>query len=395
MFAGPLAEVLGNGKYTEWVLRRDFTEDHLLCLLCMVGEFDTHAPDVMRLLWQNASRLKGETRSVLALEALHCIVRGERFDRYEWSRRMTSGGPIRREVGDLPEPVRDVLGAAAPRATWDLVMAIAEGYELGGKDVAGRKIYAYFSPEGRAIHVGPERRRGEATKPSFFSAALAEMIERSSRARWATARVCSEDHVLCLLWLVAEFAARAPGVLCVLEEHRAELADGGRLLTVLNAMCRMASGMSSIAERFDVDELDRRIGRGRAHLEFGDLPEPVRARLSAASPGTRWKFVLMTPEGYELGGEETSGRFIEPAVSRSGEVVFKLNVPWDAVPATVAGAVKARFPDFQMPWAYARLAADGTIAAYEIVHVPRTGTARRTQRIAIGPDGTEIPVSTD
>ena len=225
MFAGPLAEVLGNGKYTEWVLRRDFTEDHLLCLLCMVGEFDTHAPEVMRLLWQNASRLKGETRSVLALEALHCIVRGERFDRYEWSRRMTSGGPIRREVGDLPEP--------------------------------------------------------------------------------------------------------------------------------------------------------------------------VRARLGAASPGTRWKFVLMTPEGYELGGEETSGRFIEPAVSRSGEVVFKLNVPWDAVPATVAGAVKARFPDFQMPWAYARLAADGTIAAYEIVHVPRTGTARRTQRIAIGPDGTEIPVSTD
>jgi len=62
MFAGPLAEVLGNGKYTEWVLRRDFTEDHLLCLLCMVGEFDTHAPEVMRLLWQNASRLKGMAR---------------------------------------------------------------------------------------------------------------------------------------------------------------------------------------------------------------------------------------------------------------------------------------------------------------------------------------------
>lgn len=31
---------LEGGKYTRWVLRLDFSNDHLLCLLRMIGEFD-------------------------------------------------------------------------------------------------------------------------------------------------------------------------------------------------------------------------------------------------------------------------------------------------------------------------------------------------------------------
>lgn len=392
IFPVEFQSMLEYGKYTRWVLWREFSADHLLCLLCMIGEFDARASAVMRLLERHWPSLTySEHRAILALEAIRCIARGERFDRFEWARRQLRGR-IPLEAGDLPEPVRAALGQTAPGATWDLVMMIPEGYEIGGKNAAGQSIYAYFSPQGALIHTGPERRRGEAAKPSIFPAWFAQALERSSRAWWAVARGFSEDYLLCLLWLVGEFEVRSAGMLPLLEQGRTELPDAGRAIMALLAMRRMACMVSSISERFDVDELERRIDRGRAHLEFDDLPEPVRAALEAASPGTQWQGVWMIPEAYELwgyerGAEGTTGRLIEASASPHGTVVLKRSISRDGVPAAAASAIKARFPEFRPAFVHGRLSDGGTIHAYEFELVSSGGRARR---IVISPEGREI-----
>ena len=316
LFTADFERELRQGKYTQWVLLREFSEDHLLCLLCMIGEFDACASKVLRPIWRDWAMLRGQYRSVLALEALHRIVRGERFDRQEWARRIPDGR-MYREVGDLPEIVRNALSVNVPGAEWNLVMMIAEGYELGGKDADGKNVYAYFSEAGGVIHIGPARRRGETTNPSIFSARLSEAIGRDSRARWATMRVIAQEDLLCLLWLAGEFEAMSHGVFGHLDSLRAELQDVNRALIALRAMHCMVR----FRERFDIDELDRRFDRGRAHLEFDDLPDAVRDGLERASPGTCWTFVWMLQGKYVLVGNDTAGQSIEVSVSPLGEVV--------------------------------------------------------------------------
>ena len=310
---------LETGKYTRWVLRRDFSEDHLLCLLCMIGEFDASASEVMRLLARHWSSLTGAAdRSALALDALHRMARGERFDTNEWSRRMFRGR-IRLELEDLPEPVRLALGRTVAPATWDVFMTIPEGYELCGKDGAGQSAFAYLSTEGVLFREGPERQRQVTAQVASFPALFAQALQRSSQARWAIARTLSQDHLRCLLWLVGEFAARSRTVLQVLRLHRIELSDADRAIAALQAMTRMAL----FGERIDVDELERRCDRGRGCLEFGDLPERARATLEAAKPGTQWQMDIMTPEGYEIWGVDATGRNIGARVSLSGTVAFR------------------------------------------------------------------------
>jgi len=318
LFSAEFRSTLGHGKYTNWVLLRDFSADHLLCLLCMIGEFDARAGEIIDLLWRHRSSLAGAERSYHALEAMNLFAHGERFDRHEWARRVGRSS-MRLELADLPEPVRAAAGAAIPDAAWDWIMMLAEGYEFGGKDAAGQKIHANISANGAVIHVGPERRRGEETKPSFFPAELAQAIESNARARWAAARVCAEEHVLCLLWLAGEFFARSHSVLRVLDAHRAEAQGAERAIVALRAMCSMVQ----FRERFDVDELDRRISRGRGNLQFDDLAEPVRAALAAAAPAAQWPFVWMNPEGFQLIGKNAAGASIEASVSHLGEVALR------------------------------------------------------------------------
>ena len=209
-FSSAFEAQLRNGKYKDayWVLLKEFTEDHLLCLLCMIGEFDARVSELMPSLWDNWAQLRGQHRSILALEAMHRMARGERVDRMEWARRI-GDGRMQREFGDLPEPVRAAASQAAPGIEWTLIMMIAEGYELGGKDGSGQAIHVYLSENGKLIHAGPERRRGEENSPTAFSETLFAKIGRQERAKWAISRVISEENLLCLLCLVGEF--EAPG----------------------------------------------------------------------------------------------------------------------------------------------------------------------------------------
>lgn len=333
LFTAEMEEQLGYGKYTQWLLLSAFRADHLLCLLCMIGEFDRCSPKILRLFWGDAHKLAGSERSVLALDALHCLVRGDRFDRYAWARNMFAWPRIR-EAGALPEGERD---------------------------------------------PGP-------AKPPVFSAAFVEAIARDERSRWASSPPLAEQELQCVLWLVGEFSARAHTVLPLLDSRRAEAEGCERARVALHAMHAMVWER----ERYDVREFDRRASLGRAQLEFGDLCAPLRAALEKMAPGTEWNSVCQLGERYELISRERGEKCLEATVTGEGEVVLKRNVGWNAVPAAAAAVLEMRAPGFHKSWAYAWLAGNGAVRAYEIHHFPRVGKSRRARRFVASPDGASI-----
>jgi hypothetical protein len=326
-------EQLGYGKYTNWILLSAFAPEHLFCLCCICGEFGARALQLLRILWDHVGD-GGADRSVLALDALCCFMRGDRFDKSAWARNMGAWRRIR-EAGAMPADEVDE-------------------------------------------HAG---------KPGILPAALVMALARESRARWAAAPPLTEAHLQCLLWLIGEFSARADAVLRPLEERRAELGDAARALVALQVLHALVWHR----ERFDVREFDERAARGRALLEFDDLPQPVRAALLAPALAERWGTVRRTPWGYQLVGRNDSGEYrLEADVRLPDEVAFKRLVNWDAIPPAVTAAIAMRFPDFHKSWAYGRLARDGSVGAYEIEYQPKLGKFRRSRRIVVSQDGSEL-----
>lgn len=384
VFSLQFAEALRFGKYTNWATREEFSKEQLRCLLWMVGEFDASASKVLDLLAGHWSELRGAERAYLALEAIHRMARGERFGVDEWARRIHRGRATL-ETSDLPESVRSALHVAAPGATWEFVMMISEGYEVGGKDATERRLHAILSAQGAVNYLGPARRRGEQKSPSAFSAELEEVLKRSKYTQWATAREFSAEYLRCLIWMVGEFDARSLVVLEVLNRDQARLADHRRAVIALEAMCRMARG-----EYFDADELVRRIDRGRAHLEFNDMPEALRAAAQHAAPQVIWNFVMMRPEGYLLGGSATEGKHVAADVLRVGEVTLRILIGEDELPIPVLAALKKRVPAFELLMAQSVGPVLGTIHRYEVDLVPLGG---KEQKLVVSADGLDVTLA--
>ena len=80
-FTSEFAAQLAGSQYTRWVLDRGFTEDNMLALLCMIGEFDACASGLLKPLFEDRANLRPSHRPICALEGL----------RGQWSRRLKSG----------------------------------------------------------------------------------------------------------------------------------------------------------------------------------------------------------------------------------------------------------------------------------------------------------------
>lgn len=102
-FSPEFIEQLRLGKYTSWVVRREFAAPHLECLLRLVEEYDAGADAIIDLLERHGAR---EGRGHLALQALHGIARGDRLTVDQWVRRMGSGSGYTRNSDQLPTSKR-------------------------------------------------------------------------------------------------------------------------------------------------------------------------------------------------------------------------------------------------------------------------------------------------
>jgi len=258
VFSPGFAETLRLGKYTRWVTDAEFRAEHLIGLLWMVGEFDASAPKLLDLLCGLQPELRGTDRAYFALEGIHGMVRGERFDVQEWAQRISRGRGYL-VPADLTAPMRSALQAAAPGASWRTVMMIPEGYELSGTDAAGQPVHAYLSAAGAVEELRGMRRRGKLVLTSIISAELAQPLSSSKYTQWAVSRELSERYLRCLLWLVGEFGARAYTLLELLKKHSGALAGHLRALIALEVLSRMC-----LKERFDLAELERRMEQAGA-----------------------------------------------------------------------------------------------------------------------------------
>ncbi len=377
-FSLQLEDRLGSGKYTKWATRGEFSKAHLKCLLWMVGEFDASASELLDLLAGHRSDLGGAERALLALGAICCMARGERFGVNEWAQRMHQGRAYL-EISDLPESVRSALHVAAPGATWEFVMMIPEGYEVGGKDVTRGPLHAILSAQGAVNYLGQARQRGEQKLASVFSAELEQELNRNKYTKWATDREFSAEHLRCLLWMVGEFYARSRVVLEVLNREQAKLADHRRAVIALEAMSCMAEG-----EWIDAAELVRRMDCGGARLGFNDVPEALRAAVQHAAPQVIWNFVMMRPDGYLLG---TEGQWVSAVVQRAGKVTLRTFVGEDKLPVAVLAAVMKRVPKFKILMAQLIGPALGTIHRYEVDLVPLGG---EKQKFVVSADGLNV-----
>lgn len=316
VFTNEFQAQLARSQYTRWVLDRGFSEENMLSLLCMIGVFDTYASRLLNPLFEDWANLRQFHRPICALEGLHQLARGERFNCEDWPRRLLTGR-IALQFEDLPAPVGEALTKAFPAAKWLHILKIDEGFEVGGQTAEAQAIWVYVTPDGHIISQGPDRRRGETTKVAAFSAALIERIKSESRSRWATQRVCAEEHLRCIIWLAGEFVARTGGVF----EHwkrsvltQPELANGMVALEVMRCMVRFR-------ERFEVAEFERRLERGRGHLALGDLPERIRSKLQAQFPERQWNYIWLIHGEYTALGEKESEQTVEVRVLPDGEVI--------------------------------------------------------------------------
>lgn len=315
VFPPELETSLKVGKYTRWVTRTAFTAEQLRGVIAIVSEFDKSASPLLKLIWRHSTELRGSERAALALEALHCFARGERFAVNEWARR-THRGRVILEFLDLPDAVRSSLVAAAPLATWQLVMQIPEGYEVGGKAADGQSLFGYVSIQGVINALGPERRRGEPAAAVVLSPSFVDELTRSPSTQWAAARGFAQEHLHCLLWLAGEFGARAPAVLSFLDRYVADIHDHQSALIALGTLFRCVS----MGEWIDIAELQRRIERGRAHLEFIDLPEVVQAAAARAAAKAKWDLVIALQSGFRLSGLEPTGDSVVALIAPTGDV---------------------------------------------------------------------------
>ena len=248
----------------------------------MIGVFDAHARQMLNLWSDDWPNLKSFHRPLLALECLHQIVRGERFVCERWPLRL-GRGRAHLEIEDLPATVQQTIARVASGVAWRQIMEMDDGFELCGQNADGQALWAYMSTEGRLIHMGQDRRRGETTKTPAFSPALLERIGSDGHTRWATQRVCDEAHLRCILWLAGEWNARTSYFFDPM--RRAVLVEKGFSDGVV-ALEAMQSFVGF--EQFDVAEFERRIKRGCGHSHPGGLP--VNSKHSILGESTSGEF---------------------------------------------------------------------------------------------------------
>jgi hypothetical protein len=376
-FSATFAASLDRGKYTAWAARPAFSEEQLRALLWMVGEFAVHAAALLGLLYEQRQRFRGAERGYLALEALRCMVDGERFPAEEWPHRIQRNRGFLL-VEDLPEHARTAVAGE----TWQRVMRMQSGYELLGKDSAGELLWAYVATGGRILSRGPHRLRGEPAEPSAFSPRLEEQLREHSQTRWAPARTLSEAHLRCLLWLVGEFSGRQYSIMEVLHEHAGRSPERQRAITALGTMERLVY----YQERFGVDELLRRLASVRASAEFADLPAPVRAAMKCALPGAEWQAPLVTATGYAASGAAAGDGIVH--VSRTGSVTVRRSMKLAELPPGARATVAQRIPSGRHINACSIGPDLATIHGYEVTYQPMTGSE---QRICFDARGRECP----
>jgi hypothetical protein len=99
LFSQEFRRELEGGKYTRWA--RDFSEARLEALLRLIGEFAEHAQPLLDWLDRRAAEARGAypfIRAQYGLEATVRIVKGERYDVNEATRR------IRERVAERDNP---------------------------------------------------------------------------------------------------------------------------------------------------------------------------------------------------------------------------------------------------------------------------------------------------
>ena len=216
----------------------------------------------------------------------------------------------------------------------------------------------------------------------MFSEQFRLQLTQGKYTHWATD--LSEEQLRCVLWLVGEFNARAFGVMEVLRRNDRELAGASRAVLALEAMSRVVT----YGERLTVNTWAQRMHLGRGHLEFGDLPQALRAALEKAAPETTWRFAMIADEGYELHGSDTREKQFSASVGNDGKVVIKTLVEESAVPQEVHAAVKKRVPAFKLLHIHARGPDRWIVDSYEFVVTTPGG---KTQKLIISVNARQAP----
>jgi len=141
-----------------------------------------------------------------------------------------------------------------------------------------------------------------------------------------------------------------------------------------------------------VDELLRRIDRGRARLEFGDIPEPLRAGLLRAAPGTNWTHMEKTPDGYGLYGKTPGGQNIGADVARSGSTTLRTYIAPAQLPAPIIADLKRRSPAYNVLRACSIGPALEKVDGYE-VRVELQRDAGEWLKLEYGADGAILQIT--
>lgn len=323
------------GKYTRWTSRQGtaFADEHLLALLCVAGEIEAGARELLAHLESSVAGLAdasdaNEGRSMLALQGLVFMARGKRFGADGWMRHVAA-----LKAGD----------ALAP--------------EAGTREPSG----------------------------DAFPGAFAARIEQQPPARWALAPPMGREHLRCFLWLASEVPARLYPIIdglkgvAGLDKQRLPSAQGERARIALLLLVRIVGG-----ERFGVDEMVRRVARRRAHMEWDDLPAPVRAAL----PAERWGRPFMTAQGYRLASRDPAQSVLFAVARPDGTVKLeRLLLDSAGLPETVVRTANGVLEGYGLRgFAYERLGDAGEVEAYKVLLEPVAGAGLPQTRF-IAPDG--------
>jgi hypothetical protein len=378
IYSLPFAESLRMGKYTAWVTRVRFTLEDVRTLVRIVGEYRAGASAIIDVIAECLSERDRslQSRAVVALQGIDQMAIGERCSVDGWGVMIGRGRGFLR-IADLPEAAHRGLDGAAPGVQWnaDFLLRVPEGFEAYGKDASGKGWFALLSPEGVVSYLGADRKPGEAKDPSVFPDEMQSELRQDKTTRWAVERVLAAEHLRRLLWLADEFACRATQILELLRAQRDRLAAERRAVLAVELMCRMVKG-----ERFDVDELERRMERGRAHLILDDLPETLRAGLKRAAPETDWGPPMMMPGAYLLNGAGPGKLMVGAHLAPGCEVSIFSYIEPHELPTAVHAAMKTRLPTQSIMFTLAVGPVLGKVAHYEVDY--REDDEKRTLAIS-------------
>jgi hypothetical protein len=218
-----------------------------------------------------------------------------------------------------------------------------------------------------------------------FPDAFAARIGQQPSARWALAPPMSREHLRCFLWLASEVPARLYPIIKGLQgiegldKQRLPGAQGERARIALLLLARIVGG-----ERFGVDEMVRRVACRRAHMEWADLPAPVRAAL----PAERWGQPFMTAQGYRLASREPAESVLFAVARPDGTVKLeRLLLESAGLPEAVVHAANGVLEGYGLRgFAYERLDGAGEVEAYKVLLGPLAGAGLPQTRF-IAPDG--------